>query len=89
MTDDKTPDFIKGKRSIRITVRGSVNGYVGNKFSVAFGERSDPAAQARAGFDSMSELRAAIKKDVMNVTAQSVADNHCGSCIVLKTNDNK
>jgi hypothetical protein len=42
MTDDKTPDFIKGKRSIRITVRGSVNGYVGNKFSVAFG------AQARA-----------------------------------------
>ena len=48
MKDDKTPDFLKGKRSVRITVRGSVNGYVGNKFNVAFGERSDPAAQARA-----------------------------------------
>ena len=48
MEYDNTLDFLKGKRSIRITVRGSINGYVGNKFCETFGERSDPQAKIRA-----------------------------------------
>lgn len=39
----KTP-----KRTIRITIRGSVNGYLGREFVECFGERSDPAAMSRA-----------------------------------------
>jgi len=38
----------KGKRTIRITVRGSVMGYIGRKRWENFGERSDPAAHDRA-----------------------------------------
>jgi hypothetical protein len=38
----------KGKRSIRITVRGSVNGYIGRTMWVCFGERYDPNAHDRA-----------------------------------------
>jgi hypothetical protein len=38
----------KGKRSIRITVRGSIMGYIGRSCWINFGERSDPAAYERA-----------------------------------------
>ena len=38
----------KGKRTIRITVRGSIMGYIGRTRWVCFGERSDPAAEASA-----------------------------------------
>jgi hypothetical protein len=37
-----------GKRTIRINVRGSIMGYVGRTRWECFGERSDPAAEARA-----------------------------------------
>jgi hypothetical protein len=39
MTEEATP---KGKRTIRTTVRGSVNGYIGGKFWVSLGERDNP-----------------------------------------------
>ena len=38
----------KGKRSLRVTVRGSVMGYIGKTSWECFGERGDPAAEARA-----------------------------------------
>lgn len=38
----------KGKRTIRTTVRGSLVGYIGRTQWEIFGERSDPAAEARA-----------------------------------------
>jgi hypothetical protein len=41
-----------------------------------------------AGFDSMSELRAAIKK-MLACGPELGPDNHYGSCIALKTNNNK
>lgn len=34
----------KGKKSVRITVAGSVVGYIAGKFWISFGERSDPHA---------------------------------------------
>jgi hypothetical protein len=37
-----------GKRTIRITVRGSIMGYIGRTRWECFGERSDPAAMASA-----------------------------------------
>ena len=37
-----------GKRTVRRTVRGSLNGYVGRKFWCCFGEAFDSAANARA-----------------------------------------
>jgi len=37
-----------GKRTIRITVRGSIMGYIGRTRWECFGERSDPAAEAAA-----------------------------------------
>lgn len=37
-----------GKRTIRITVRGSIMGYIGRTQWINFGERSDPAAEDRA-----------------------------------------
>tara|TARA_R110000850_G_scaffold907_3_gene5259 strand:- start:1715 stop:1894 length:180 start_codon:yes stop_codon:yes gene_type:complete len=39
MTSETTPS---GKRTIRTTVRGSVNGYIGGKFWVSLGERDNP-----------------------------------------------
>ena len=39
MTNETTP---KGKRTVRTTVRGSVNGYIGGRFWVSFGERDNP-----------------------------------------------
>lgn len=36
-----TNDTPKGKRTIRTTVRGSVNGYIGGKFWECLGERGD------------------------------------------------
>tara|TARA_R110000851_G_scaffold327028_1_gene496175 strand:+ start:313 stop:477 length:165 start_codon:yes stop_codon:yes gene_type:complete len=39
MTTEITPT---GKRTIRTTVRGSVNGYIGGKFWVILGERDNP-----------------------------------------------
>jgi hypothetical protein len=38
----KTETTPKGKRTIRTTVRGSVNGYIGGKFWVSLGERDNP-----------------------------------------------
>ena len=43
-----TVDTPKGKRTIRITVRGSIMGYIGRTKWECFGERSDPAAHDRA-----------------------------------------
>lgn len=37
-----------GKRTIRITVRGSIMGYIGRTRWICFGERSNPAAEANA-----------------------------------------
>ena len=37
-----------GKRTIRITVRGSIMGYIGRTRWECFGERSDPAAMQQA-----------------------------------------
>lgn len=37
-----------GKRTIRITVRGSIMGYIGRTRWVCFGERSDPWAMQKA-----------------------------------------
>jgi hypothetical protein len=37
-----------GKRKIRITVRGTVVGYIGRTPWECFGERSDPSAHERA-----------------------------------------
>lgn len=45
MDNESTP---AGKRTIRITVRGSVMGYVAGKPWCNFGERSDPIAHERA-----------------------------------------
>jgi hypothetical protein len=39
MTSETTPS---GKRTIRTTIRGSVNGYIGGKFWVSLGERENP-----------------------------------------------
>lgn len=41
-------DTPEGKRTIRVTVRGSIVGYVGKINWLTFGERNDPAAEARA-----------------------------------------
>jgi hypothetical protein len=38
----KTEITPTGKRTIRTTVRGSVNGYIGGKFWVSLGERENP-----------------------------------------------
>jgi hypothetical protein len=43
MTDQPT-----GKRTIRITVRGSIMGYIGRIRCECFGERSNPVAMQRA-----------------------------------------
>ena len=45
MTDETTP---AGKRTIRTTVRGSVNGYIGGKFWVSLGERENPHTETLA-----------------------------------------
>lgn len=37
----------KGKRTIRTTVRGSVNGYIAGKFWVSLGERGTAACEER------------------------------------------
>ena len=39
MTSGAMPN---GKRTIRTTVRGSVNGYIGGKFWASIGERENP-----------------------------------------------
>jgi hypothetical protein len=43
MTDQPT-----GKRTIRITIRGSIMGYIGRTRWECFGERANPAAMQRA-----------------------------------------
>jgi len=37
----------KGKRTVRTTVRGTVNGYIGKVLWECLGERSDPETEVR------------------------------------------
>ena len=43
-----TTEPLKGKKTIRRTVRGSICGYIGGKFWINFGEVFEPGVQDRA-----------------------------------------
>lgn len=43
-----TTEPLKGKKTIRRTVRGSICGYIGGKFWINFGEAFEPGVQDRA-----------------------------------------